>query len=99
LVLKKTTHKSISLALKELRLLKEKKMGAVQLHSAKEQLIGQLAMAEESNLNFMLMMGKSLLDLNRIDTLAEIFESIKKVSAANLQDMPMKCLMKISLVY
>jgi predicted Zn-dependent peptidase len=84
---KRQLNKSISLALKELRLLKEKKMGAVQLHSAKEQLIGQLAMAEESNLNFMLMMGKSLLDLNRIDTLAEIFESIKKVSAADLQDI------------
>lgn len=83
----KQLNKSISLALKEMRLLKEKKMGAVQLHSAKEQLMGQLAMSEESNLNFMLMMGKSILDLNRIDSLGEIFDSIKKVTAADLQSI------------
>jgi predicted Zn-dependent peptidase len=84
---KKQLNKSISLVQKELKLLKEKKMGTVQLHAAKEQLMGQLAMAEESNLNFMLMMGKSLLDLNRIDTLTEIFDSIRKVTAIELQDI------------
>jgi predicted Zn-dependent peptidase len=84
---KRQLNKSIALTLKEMRLLKEKKMGAVQLHTAKEQLMGQLAMSEESNLNFMLMMGKSMLDLNRIDTLPEIFEDIRKVTASNLQDI------------
>jgi predicted Zn-dependent peptidase len=33
------------------------------------------------------MMGKSILDLNRIDTLTEIFDSIRKVTAAELQDL------------
>jgi predicted Zn-dependent peptidase len=84
---KKQLNKSIALVHKELKLLKEKKMGTVQLHAAKEQLMGQLAMAEESNLNFMLMMGKSILDLNRIDTLTEIFDSIRNVTAAELQDI------------
>ncbi|MDO1446260.1 pitrilysin family protein [Rhodocytophaga aerolata] len=84
---KRQLNKSIALVQKELKLLKEKKMGTVQLHAAKEQLMGQLAMAEESNLNFMLMMGKSILDLNRIDTLAEIFDSIRTVTAAELQDL------------
>jgi predicted Zn-dependent peptidase len=84
---KKQLSKSIALVQKELKLLKEKKMGTVQLHAAKEQLMGQLAMSEESNLNFMLMMGKSILDLNRIDTLNEIFDSIRKVTAAELQDI------------
>jgi predicted Zn-dependent peptidase len=84
---KKQLSKSIALVQKELKLLKEKKMGTVQLHAAKEQLMGQLAMAEESNLNFMLMMGKSILDLNRIDALSDIFDSIRKVTAAELQEI------------
>jgi predicted Zn-dependent peptidase len=84
---KKQLNKSIALVQKELKQLKEKKMGTVQLHAAKEQLMGQLAMAEESNLNFMLMMGKSILDLNRIDSLNEIFESIRDITAAQLQDI------------
>ncbi len=83
----KQLNKSISLVQKELKQLKEKKMGTVQLHTAKEQLMGQLAMAEESNLNFMLMMGKSILDLNRIDTLTDIFNDIRKVTATQLQDI------------
>ncbi|QHT67045.1 insulinase family protein [Rhodocytophaga rosea] len=84
---KRQLNKSIALTLKEMRTLKEKKMGAVQLHTAKEQLMGQLAMSEESNLNFMLMMGKSMLDLDRIDTLPEIFEDIRQVTASDLQDI------------
>jgi predicted Zn-dependent peptidase len=83
----KQLNKSISLIIKELRQLKDKKMGTVQLHTAKEQLMGQLAMSEESNLSFMLMMGKSILDLNRIDSLAEIFDSIRKVTASDLQEI------------
>jgi predicted Zn-dependent peptidase len=81
----KQLNRSISLVLKELRMLKEKPMGSSQLHMAKEQLMGQLAMSEESNLNFMLMMGKSILDLGRIDSLSDIFADIRKVKAAELQ--------------
>lgn len=62
-------------------------MGTVQLHMAKEQLMGQLAMSEESNLNFMLMMGKSILDLGRIDSLSAIFNDIKHITAEQLRDI------------
>jgi predicted Zn-dependent peptidase len=84
---KKQLNKSIALVQKELKQLKEKKMGTVQLHAAKEQLMGQLAMAEESNLNFMLMMGKSILDLNRIDSLNEIFDSIRELLLPNYRTL------------
>lgn len=83
----KQLNKSISLIQKELRSLKEKSLGAMQLHTAKEQLMGQLAMSEESNLNFMLMMGKSMLDLGRIDSLNEIFDSIRQINSKELQDI------------
>jgi len=78
-------NKSISLIEKELKQLCEKKLGIVQLHAAKEQLMGQMAMAEESNVSFMLMMGKSLLDIDRIESLTEIFDEIKKTTASDLQ--------------
>ncbi|MEP2773400.1 MAG: pitrilysin family protein [Fulvivirga sp.] len=86
-----TEHKqlarSIRLVKAEMRRLKDKPLGAVQLKTAKEQLMGQLAMAEENNVSLMLMMGKSILDINKIESLDSIFERIKKTTAAELQDI------------
>ena len=79
--------KSQRLVVKELKTLREKPLGTMQLHKAKEQLMGQLAMAEENNLSFMLMMGKSMLDLGKIQTLDEIFERIRKLKAVELTDI------------
>lgn len=83
----KQLNRSIRLVKSELKKLKEKKLGAVQLKTAKEQLMGQLAMAEENNVSLMLMMGKSMLDLDKIDSLDYIFDTINKVTAAELQDI------------
>ncbi len=80
-------NKSIKLVEKELQLLKEKPLGSMQLHYAKEQLIGQLAMAEENNSGLMLMMGKSILDLDRIESLESIFERIRSITAPELQEI------------
>ncbi len=79
--------RSIQLVKKELKQLREKLLGVGQLHTAKEQIMGQLAMAEENNTSLMLMMGKSLLDLDRIDSLEEIFGRIKQTSAAELREV------------
>ncbi|MGM0580757.1 MAG: M16 family metallopeptidase [Bacteroidota bacterium] len=78
--------KSIKLVKKELKKLQEKPLGSLQLHVAKQQLMGQLAMAEENNMSYMLMMGRSLLDKDKIESLDELFEQIKQVSAKDLQD-------------
>jgi len=80
-------ERSIASVMKELKLLKTQPLGKVQLHTAKEQLFGQLAMAEENNLNFMLMMGKSMLDNNEIESLESIFESIRKITANDLLEI------------
>jgi predicted Zn-dependent peptidase len=80
-------ERSIKLVHKELKKLRELPLGTVQLHTAKEQLMGQLAMAEENNASFMLMLGKSILDLNRVDTIDSIFAKIKSVSSKELQDL------------
>ncbi len=84
---KKQLEKSMNLVFKELKALREKKMGVLQLQQAKDQLIGQLAMAEESNLSFMLMMGKSILDMDKIEPLDVIFDEIKSIKAEKIQDI------------
>ena len=80
-------EKSIRLVHRELRKLMDSSLGTLQLHHAKEQLLGQLAMAEENNASLMLMMGKSLLDLQRIDSLEEIAKKIKKITGGELQQV------------
>ena len=84
---KKHLQRCIDLVLKEMKRMKEVPLGTTQLHVAKAQLMGQLAMSEESNSSFMLMMAKSILDLDKIDSLNTIFNLIKNVSAQNLQDL------------
>ena len=81
----KNVEKAKSLISRELRLLRENQLTIKQMHDLKQQLMGQLAMSEESNMSFMLMMAKSLLDTGRVDSLKEIFDEIETVSAPQLQ--------------
>lgn len=83
----KHLKKSLALVHKEIKKLKEKSLGTVQLSVLKEQLLAQLAMGEESNVSVMQMMGKSLLDLQRIDSITSVFEDINRVTASQLQDI------------
>ncbi|NOT74297.1 MAG: insulinase family protein [Cyclobacteriaceae bacterium] len=79
--------KSIKLVKEELRKLRDEKMGTKQLSSAKEQIMGQVAMAEESNISFMMMMARSILDLGKIQSLDEIFARIQGTSAEDIMRM------------
>ncbi|WP_149240230.1 M16 family metallopeptidase [Dyadobacter sp. 32] len=79
--------KSISLINKELRKIREVPLSTIQLRQTKVQLMGQLAMSEESNMSFMLMMAKSLLDTGKVDTLPEIFAEIEEITSKQLQDI------------
>ncbi len=83
----KNVEKARSLVSRELRLVREKALTDRQLHDLKNQLMGQLAMSEESNMGFMLMMAKSTLDTGRVDSLPEIFAEINAVSSQQLQDI------------
>lgn len=83
----KQSEKSNKLVKKELKKLRENALGTLQLHRAKAQLMGQLAMSEENNTSLMLMLAKSILDLNRVDTLEEIFEKIELIKASDLLEV------------
>lgn len=82
-----TSNKAKKIVLKEIKKLREKKLGSMQLHMAKEQVIGQMAMAEENYASLMLVYGKSLLDKGRIDPLDIIFNTIRNTTAEDLQDI------------
>lgn len=93
---KKQLQRCIDLVKREVRLLRQKPLGKSQLIQAKEQLMGQLAMAEESNLNLMLMLGKSLLDAERVESLSEIFAQIKRITESQLSDLANELLLEES---
>lgn len=83
----KNLEKAENLARKEMDRLKSSPLSSYHLHHAKEQIKGQLAMAEEGNQSLMLMLGKSILDQGRVESLAEIFEAIDKLKAIDLMDI------------
>jgi predicted Zn-dependent peptidase len=83
----KQLNKSIALIHKELKRVREVPLSVLQLHQTKVQLMGQLAMSEESNMSFMLMMAKSLLDTGKVDSLPEIFTEIEQITALQLQEI------------
>ena len=82
-----TSKKARKIVLKEIQKIREKKLGTMQLHMAKEQAIGQMAMAEENYASLMLVFGKSLLDKGRIDPLDAIFNVIRNTTGEELQDI------------
>ena len=84
---------------REMTHIREKKLGGTQLKALKEQLMGQLAMAEESNQGYMLMMAKSILDLERVEQLPQIFQDIQSVTADQLQEVAQQMLGEDSLSY
>lgn len=95
----KQLDRCISLVKKELNRFCEKPLTARQLDSAKEQIKGQLAMAEENNLSLMLMMGRSVLDLGRVPTLEEIYYQIDETDSFKLRDIAQEIFDETKLSY
>ncbi len=80
----KYLNRTLDIVYKELKLLREKKMGVLQLKAAKEQFKGHLALSLDNNSGLMLGLGKSMLLFNQIDTIEQINESINKLTAEDL---------------
>lgn len=84
---KKSLDKAVDLVYKELKRLKEQKLSAIQLHHAKTQFNGQIALSEENRLNIMLMLGKNLVQGFSMETLNEVIHKINQVQADELQEI------------
>jgi predicted Zn-dependent peptidase len=80
-------EKSIVLVRQELKKLREEPLGKKQFSEAKEQMLGHLAISEENNVSFMMMMARNLLDSGKITSLDEIFDRIKNTTVETLLDL------------
>jgi predicted Zn-dependent peptidase len=77
--------KSTDLAEKTLSYYKDNKMSSRQLHEAKKQIIGQMALAQDSGSALMFSLGKSLHQFNRIDTMKEVFHKLEEITSEQIQ--------------
>jgi predicted Zn-dependent peptidase len=76
-----------SITLRELKKLREVKLGSIQLLRSKRQLIGQIAIAAENNENTMLSNGRSILIFDRIESLQEVTDKIEKITSEEMRDV------------
>jgi predicted Zn-dependent peptidase len=81
---KKMFEKSKKIVDKQLKKLRENKLGVNQLQTAKNQVLGQIALAQESGVGTMMGLGTSYLFYDRVDTLSEVFARINKVTAEDV---------------
>ena len=72
---------------KDLQVVCDKNISDKQLKQYKEQLIGQIQLAQENKLSVLLSMAKSQLNLGRIITLKEIGERINAVTADGIREV------------
>lgn len=77
-------NKSLHLIKEELRKLKEEPLGVKQMNAAREQLFGQLAMTEENNGSFMIMMARSMLDRGKVLPIEETYSKIRETTPETL---------------
>ena len=76
--------KSIRLVEKELKLLREQKLGSLQLRRAKNQILGQIAMSTDNRENLLFSLGKSILLFDRFESLESISRKIEAITAEQL---------------
>jgi predicted Zn-dependent peptidase len=80
-------EKATSLVLKEFKLLRERKLGILQLSKAQKQLMGQIAISTENREDLMLTIGKSYLLFNKVDTVQTIFRKIEAITPSDLMEV------------
>lgn len=79
--------KSLELIKKILKQKQDKYISSSKLEKSKKQLLGQIAIASENYSEYVFSMAKGVLLFDRISTLKEIEESIKKISKENLLEI------------
>lgn len=84
---KDNLEKSLSLVNKELEKIMTQKLGVLQLYKAKRQLMGQLAIASDSNENLMLSVAKSYMVYNTADSLEVIYSQIENLSSTTILEI------------
>lgn len=83
----KNRDKSINTAMKELKRLRDHKLGKAQLQKAKNQIKGNIARGREIHENLMLAMGKNILLFDRMESLETLYEKIDLLSSSDLLEI------------
>ncbi len=78
--------KAVGLVYKELDKLRNQKMGTMQLHHAKQQLVGQLALGRESGMSELLAITRSMLMNEPIESVPDIIHTIEVITAEDLME-------------
>ena len=79
--------KTIELVHKELKKMKDNKLGTIQLSNAKNQLIGQLALSSESGLGELLGITRATFSHEGIEPLSEIVRKIRELKSEDILDV------------
>lgn len=89
------------LVMAELRRLREQPLTPHQLRAAQQQMIGQMAINNDSGLNEMQSIGKAFLNFDHVDTIEEMNRDILSVTSAQLQQAAQELLAEenISFLY
>ena len=82
-----SVQKTLKLIFKELKKLREVKLGPLQLQKAKQQLIGQLAISQENNCNLMQSIAKSYQAFGDVESVEEAKNKILAITAVDLQEV------------
>jgi len=79
-----STEKATALVMKELRKMRQVRLGSLQLSQAKKQYRGQIAMAFDTNVNVMLSGGRSFLYDKKLLSVKDIYDRIDRVTTGDL---------------
>ena len=80
-------EKALDIVHKELSKLRTQKLTKIQLHTIQKQLVGQLAIAQESNLGQMLAIGKNFLLQNKFDPIEKVIARINDTTEEELLEI------------
>lgn len=84
---KQNTDKCVKLVFSELNKLKNTKLSASQLSTAKKQLYGQIGVSTDNHENMALSLGKSFAHHNHVNSIEETFKKIESISSEDIIDV------------
>jgi predicted Zn-dependent peptidase len=73
-----------SLVRKELKVLRENKLGVRQLKDIKQQVVGHVALSQDSGSSMMTGLGKSFLQYGRVESLESVFNAIEAITSEDV---------------
>jgi len=80
-------EKALDIVYKEFSLLRDKKLGPLQIVRAQRQMVGQLAIAGENHEDLMLTIGKTFLFYNQVDPFRVVYKKIEAVTAEQILEV------------